>query len=171
MNKYYANRIKKINKFCPVCAKPLTNPQAKGCRKHFSQETRDRMRLANLGKKMSDAAKEKCRISKLGKLNPFFGKKGPLNPAWKGGHPHNYDFYYRTDWKSLRTSIYKRDNWTCQTCGIHCGKKIIQCHHKIPYFASKDNSESNLITLCVSCHTRADNEYRRLHPVIQGKLF
>lgn len=91
---------------------------------------------------------------------------GENNWNWKGGKKKwklkIYDFYYKTRWQELRIKIYKRDNWTCQICGIHCNKiNKIQCHHIIPYRISQDNSEGNLITLCLSCHRREELKYYR----------
>ena len=169
--KYYQNRINKINKLCPTCGSQITNTKSNTCQKHFSDEARSNIGKGHVGLKMSTRAKEKCRITKLGQLNPNWMKRGELSPSWKGGCRGNYDFYYQTDWDILRKRIYERDRWTCQRCGKHCGRKTIQCHHKVPYFVSKDNSDDNLTTLCVSCHTTIDNEYRKLHPVRQGKLF
>ena len=40
----------------------------------------------------------------------------------------------------------------CETCKKKGG--VLNAHHKILYSISKDNSLSNLITLCVPCHSR-----------------
>ena len=62
---------------------------------------------------------------------------------------------YTFDWNIIRKEIYKRDNYTCQECGIKCnnsiyGDKKIQCHH-IDY-NKQNNDFKNLITLCLGCH-------------------
>jgi 5-methylcytosine-specific restriction endonuclease McrA len=62
---------------------------------------------------------------------------------------------YSSNWNEIRKIIYKRDNWHCQECNIHCwsnGKSKIQCHH-IDY-NEKNNDFDNLITLCASCHAK-----------------
>lgn len=64
---------------------------------------------------------------------------------------------YGENWIEIRKVIYRRDNYTCQECHIHCqvsGKKKIQCHH-IDY-DEKNNSPRNLITLCASCHGKTN---------------
>jgi len=65
---------------------------------------------------------------------------------------------YGDNWDLARKIIYKRDNWTCQECGIKCHnqtkKDIIQCHH-IDY-NTKNHEPNNLITLCVSCHMKTN---------------
>ncbi len=98
---------------------------------------------------------------------------GKNNYMWKGGKRKwkltYYDSYYQTKWQELRLKIYERDNWTCQICGVNCQKKNkIQCHHIVPYRISQDNSESNLITLCVKCHRIEELKYfNLLIPVIK----
>lgn len=63
----------------------------------------------------------------------------------------------------LRYQIFKRDNWTCQKCGLlvlvkdnkwRTGKLVV--HHKDLKGQQKDanNDPSNLITLCNKCHPR-----------------
>ena len=67
---------------------------------------------------------------------------------------------YTTDWDEIRFNVYKRDNWICQECGIKTtnarpfSKTTICCHH-IDY-KKENNEESNLITLCSSCHSKTN---------------
>jgi 5-methylcytosine-specific restriction endonuclease McrA len=70
-----------------------------------------------------------------------------------------------TKWQ--RKDIFKRDNAECQ----HCGRKwdyneetgkgafMLECHHVIPLNCGGDNSTSNGILLCRTCHAA---EHRRL---------
>ena len=81
---------------------------------------------------------------------------------WKGGiTPELQKRINNPVWKIIRKKVYARDNWTCQICGIKCNKYKgqIQCHHIIPYRITQDNSESNLITLCASCHGKEEHKY------------
>jgi len=64
---------------------------------------------------------------------------------------------YHPLWHEIRKLVYKRDNYKCQECGVHCqvkAKKKIQCHH-IDYDVAS-NDLSNLITLCASCHAKTN---------------
>lgn len=69
--------------------------------------------------------------------------------------PH--DFEYLTFWMERAENIRQRDK-VCQ----HCGKtpkengRALDVHHIVPYRMSQDNSPSNLIALCRSCHTKAE---------------
>ncbi len=78
--------------------------------------------------------------------------RGSNNPSYIDGRSKNTRCYRGDDWKDIRKKIYERDQWTCQDCGKHCEGREIQCHHIIPYKETQDNSEDNLVTLCVSCH-------------------
>jgi len=75
---------------------------------------------------------------------------GENNPNWRGGgsnEPYPFDFG-----KKIKELIRKRDNYTCQLCGIPECECLTNLHvHHIDY--NKENlSEENLISLCNSCH-------------------
>lgn len=65
-------------------------------------------------------------------------------------------------WKRIAESIRERDI-VCR----HCGKtksangRALDIHHVIPFRISHDNSPSNLIALCRSCHKKADLKIRQ----------
>lgn len=79
------------------------------------------------------------------------------NPNWKGGIgrlPYNHNFY------KLRPVIWKRDNYTCQKCGIKIEtylaefKALLTVHH-IDYNKLNDVL-TNLITLCRNCNSEVN---------------
>lgn len=110
-------------------------------------DNRKHMSVVHIGQKVSKSTKIKLSISNRGKKHW----------NWMGDSPvYINKNYSNTRWKDLRLNILKRDNWTCQNidCGKNYrnGKKRLHVHHIIPYKKTKDNSESNLITLCISCH-------------------
>jgi len=57
-------------------------------------------------------------------------------------HPQLYE--------SLRLQVVRRDGWKCQLCGTMSNLEV---HHKEFRSHSGDDSEQNLITLCVACHS------------------
>lgn len=67
---------------------------------------------------------------------------------------------YGPSWKKQRALARARDGFRCQVCGAAEGDRPHDVHHKIPFrrFASAEqaNQLSNLITLCPSCHRRAE---------------
>jgi len=89
-------------------------------------------------------------------------------PSYIDGRSHNKKCWRGNGWDKLRINVYKRDNYTCQRCGVKCisknasnsnnSKKIIQCHHIEKYHKTKNNNMSNLVTLCLVCHVKRDNE-------------
>lgn len=78
-------------------------------------------------------------------------KLGFKNPRYVDGKRPGYLIL----WKKTRGEALGRDNYTCQNCG---SKERLEVHHIKPYRISKDNSLSNLITLCKPCHLMADNQ-------------
>jgi hypothetical protein len=64
-------------------------------------------------------------------------------------------------WKELSKKMYLRDDKICQICEKDLSNKKHQCHHIIPYEMSFDNSEENLITLCVKCHITEEARIRK----------
>lgn len=82
------------------------------------------------------------------------GLRGEGNPSWRGG----YEPYYGPNWRAQRRKARKRDNYTCQECGIsqdELGRKL-DVHHIIR-FADFDsykqaNKLDNLISYCHTCH-------------------
>lgn len=83
---------------------------------------------------------------------------------WVGG----VRVYRGANWKEQRAKALKRDKNTCQACGVK--DRVLAVHHKTPYRISHDNSLKNLITLCDSCHMKADEAWRKAHPFNQLRL-
>jgi len=83
-------------------------------------------------------------------------KKGEDNPAWKGG----YEDYYGDNWIEQRRKIRQRDNYRCQSCGIHEDEygQELSVHHITPVRefeqVEQANELSNLVSLCRSCHSK-----------------
>ena len=67
----------------------------------------------------------------------------------------------KSNWIKLRKKIKERDNWTCQNCYCNLHNRKSNCHHKIPWIFSHDNSESNLVTVCIPCHMKLEYEIRK----------
>ena len=55
-------------------------------------------------------------------------------------------------YEDLRQQILRRDGWRCQSCGAMANLEV---HHKEFRSHAGGDSEGNLITLCVDCHTAA----------------
>ena len=55
-------------------------------------------------------------------------------------------------YERLRGQVLERDGWRCQHCG---NASDLQVHHICSRSQLGDDAESNLITLCVTCHQAA----------------
>lgn len=139
----------------------------------FSKESKEKMRMAKLGKHFhTEEFKRRHSERMMGEKNPFYGQKhteeqkekwseerqgqnsGEGSPNWKGGI--SFEPYPPTFNEQLKRKIRKRDNYTCQECEYtekQLGYNL--CVHHIDY--DKNNcSEDNLISLCVSCNSKAN---------------
>ena len=103
---------------------------------------------------------------------------GENHHSWKGGGPRYYGF----NWQRQRRAIRERDDDTCQICGrdgddhIEEYDRKLPVHHITPFrtfrpFESRAdyeraNADSNLITLCIPCHRKAD----RMAPLLPDSV-
>ncbi len=123
------------------------------------------------GRARSEETKKKISEANKGKSSPNSGfRKGHI--IWKGKHhtqstkikmsfaqggtgiPYENAEYGADFDNALKEQIRFRDNYTCQICGcsqLENGRQL-DCHH-IDY-NRKNNKWSNLIALCMKCHTK-----------------
>jgi len=88
-------------------------------------------------------------------------KTGPNHPSYKGG----YDPYYGPNWRQQRRNARRRDDYTCQRCGITEAEteRRLDVHHIIPFREfgieryKEANKISNLISLCSVCHKTVEH--------------
>jgi hypothetical protein len=89
---------------------------------------------------------------------PSCSKVGDKNGNWNNGssfEPYSIEFT-----EELREQIRKRDNYICQNCSMTEEEhlivvgKVLSIHH-IDY-NKKNCEEDNLITICLSCNSRAN---------------
>lgn len=100
--------------------------------------------------------------NRMGENNPMWNKRREASPRWTGA-----DLYWKhRDWFEIREKVKIRDNHACQDCGItqeelfNLNGLYLQVHHKIPYRICKEHDPENLITLCPSCHSKADGNLK-----------
>lgn len=75
-------------------------------------------------------------------------------PATRSRHPEYIDPYYFTEsWKQKRLYVLKRDDNTCQYCGL-IG---IQADHIIPRKKGGSDKVKNLVCCCVRCNKLVGN--------------
>jgi 5-methylcytosine-specific restriction endonuclease McrA len=97
-------------------------------------------------------------IKHMGKNNPMANMRGELHPMWTGGEK----YWKHKEWFEIREKAKQRDGYTCVDCGITEEEHYmtvgqpLQVHHIVPYKECKKHELYNLITLCASCHCKAD---------------
>lgn len=161
----------------------------------FTKEHKENISKAKIGKRFSEEHKEKLRKAKIGKKMPVsFGKrhseimkaKGDKHGSkqesfkekmsginsywWKGGiTPINTKLRNSKEYSFWRSSVFKRDNFTCIWCGKHGGK--LNADHIKPFsiFPELRLAIDNGRTLCINCHKKTDTYGRpaKLKNIIQ----
>lgn len=157
---------------CVECGVQFVRKQYKADQRHCSMKCRDVGRTIKT--QCLHCNKPIQRAKSLTKRrNRFFCSKvcavahlrGANNDRWRGGSKK----YYGPDWKPARKAALVRANYTCQRCGLKKNglKWKLHVHHKIPvrYFSNPNDAHfpSNLVTLCSSCHSKAERKgYKEL---------
>jgi len=147
-------------------------------RKH-SEETKEKMRQAALGRTQSKECRKKIGETRkrlgyepwnkgLTKTDPRVAKYGRAcsktkegmmsgrdNPNWKGGKKRWKKYSYPSEGKgrswTLASRFHKKYFPDCEICG----KKGEQVHHRD--FKTTDHNPKNLQTLCRKCHKKVHN--------------
>ena len=137
-----------------------------------SEETKLKMSLASKGRPKSVSHRKSLSVAKTGTTSSLAGRKrpdlsGPNNPRWRGGISKNYKSgYYSLEYKHWRTSVFERDNYTCQSCGAtNC---YLTAHHvkSFAHFPEFRLDIENGQTLCEPCHMQTDNYKGRAHRLL-----
>lgn len=159
-----------------------------------TEHTRKKLRKANLGFQRPEEIKIKIAHSMKGVNTWMKGRRnspatqfkkghmaGEKHPMWKGGvTPLNQKIRQSFEYKQWRTTIFKRDNFTCQICGVR-GLQLNADH--IETFAMLlrkhgiTDVQTALIctelwdikngrTLCVSCHRKTPTWGNRVNKAI-----
>ena len=144
----------------------------------LSNETKEKLRIAHLGKKLTLAHRKKLSDSHKGYKMPEEQKikiseahKGAKSHLWQGGITKEGN-RIRTSrqYKLWRIAVYERDNYTCKVC-LKKGGKLNADHIKqFAYYPELRFEVSNGQTLCEYCH-KATPTYRKKRKVLQYATF
>lgn len=121
----------------------------------YSEETKRKMAWTK-GKTLS--IEHRKNISKAHKIRVSEGK----NNFWKGGIlKENTKIRSSLEYKLWRTSVFERDNYTCQHCKRRNGNGVtitLNADHIKPFAYHKELrlDINNGRTLCVDCHKKTD---------------
>jgi len=106
----------------------------------------------------TEEVRKKMSKSRAGKPNPRIAGKN--SHFWKGGvTPQNKSIRMSSPYRMWRTSVFERDDYTCQKTGVKGGK--LEVHH-IKNFADYPElifSMDNGITLSVKSHKEFHKKY------------
>lgn len=133
--------------------KPVSTFQLEQIRKANAKRT-----PSMLGKKHSLETIAKMRATALRNGNKPITKRGAECWNWKGGISPLYKRIRRSkEFMDWREAVFKRDDWTCQGCGIRGG--ILHPDHIKPFafFPELRFELSNGRTLCKNCHVKTDS--------------
>lgn len=157
---------------------------------HHSEETKRKMSESHIGKRpyvMTDEIKENMRLAQIGKKrspesiakrvakntgkkrsdearkNISESLKGDKSPSWKGGISKENDRIRKSvDFKLWREKVFERDNWTCCECDTRGG--VLHPHHIKSFYEYPELrfEVNNGITLCVDCHRQTETWGRKV---------
>lgn len=120
----------------------------RGCR--HSEETKAKIREKRALQVITEETRKKMSKAQLARREQ--------NHLWKGGiTAENKRLRNRLEYKLWRDTVYKRDDYTCQFCGVR-GVALHADHIKpFAYFPELRFEISNGRTLCVPCHKTTDS--------------
>lgn len=154
---------KKEKTTCKICGKiwldyPSNNKRVKNrfCSFKCLSKSMKGKPTWNKGKKDLPKLSKKTRL-KQSKSHKKRVKLG-LNNFWRGGlTSKNHKIRHNIELKLWRTSVFERDNYTCQNCKIRGGR--LEAHHikSFAKFLELRTSIENGMTLCRECHKLTDN--------------
>lgn len=115
-------------------------------------ESRRQMSLARMGNK--NAVGHIKSPAQLAVSRDGSKSRGAKNVNWKGGITPVIEALRRSpEYASWRTAVFKRDNYTCRSCGDDTGGNL-EAHHIEPWATTPALrfDVSNGLTLCEPCH-------------------
>jgi hypothetical protein len=155
-----------INKKCLYCDKEFTVfPYRESSAKFCSRKCRAQLIMPaweTRKGKVGGWSKGFTKITHLGLKKLSESRKGEGNPMWQGGiTPLNKQIHQSDEYKQWRTSVFERDNYTCQKTGIKGGK--LHPHHikNFSQFPELRFNVDNGITLSEESHIKFHKIYGR----------
>jgi hypothetical protein len=117
---------------------------------YLSEEAKRKIGEANRGNHHTEEVKKQISES----------LKGEKSYRWKGGvTPENEVIRHSMEYRFWRREVFKRDDYTCQKCGVRGG--VIRAHHIESFDNNPDKRTllENGVTLCKECHRNFHHIY------------
>lgn len=137
--------------------------------KKRAQHVSEALLKANLGRKLTEAHKEKIGLAGIGRKHSLTtrkkmsnAQKGDKGSNWQGGKTQEAKLIRSSmEYRLWREAVFYRDKYTCVTCGVKNGEgKYIELHpdHIKPFslYPELRLAIDNGRTLCVDCHKKTD---------------
>ena len=166
----------KVSKTCLACGKeftvsPVRKDTAKYCSTNcqYSHQMKYKVKYFNCAEcgikfslPPSHATRNKETFCSLHCSGSFYGKlrdfAGSSNPSWKGGvTPQHVLIRTSAKYAQWRTSVFKRDNYTCIWCGQHGGHLEADHIKEFSVYPDLVFDLNNGRTLCIPCHKKTEN--------------
>jgi transcription elongation factor Elf1 len=173
-------KLKKKNLICEKCGKPSFGKRCHDCYMKFLNEGPARKSHFKVGHKKlffnhSDPV-WRAKIKNTKAKNPWnptdeqrmkmhLAQKGEKSWNWKGGKTEESFLRFKDfRWRKVAQEVRLRDNFTCQGCGT---SPAVDVHHIVPWRVSKDDSMTNLVLLCRSCHMKIERLLSKKYPHVK----
>lgn len=144
-------------KFCKTCSNKIIPRGVSLMRRGtFSLEHAKKISASLTGKVISDETRKKMSIAHIKIV-----KRGSESNFWRGGTTSERQKITKTiEYKNWRMEVMKRDNFTCQICGVIGGR--LQIDHIKPwaFYPKLRMTMSNVRTLCIDCHKKTPTYLR-----------
>jgi len=113
-----------------------------------------------------------CGCLKKDNFNGTRKVSGEEHGMWNGGiSPERGRDMVSSRYKEWRSSVFQRDNYTCQKCNIR-GYSLNAHHiHDYKHHLELRYDSENGVTLCTQCHTEFHNQYGRKNTIDQLREF
>lgn len=135
----------------------LGKPMSEEHKKKLSEVNRGRSPSPEVRKRISDKLTgiplSPERKAKTDPLRP----RGETHYNWQGGiTPINRRLRHSKEYREWRKTVFERDNYTCQMCGIRGGELHPDHIKPFAYFPELRFDVANGRTLCAPCHRQTD---------------
>jgi len=140
--------------------------------KTLTEEHKHKIRVGNLKRKDTKEIGRRVGLSNKGRKQSLETRRkrsnaikgmfaGDKHPNWKGGiTPERKRLYHSPEYQFWRTSVFKKDSYTCIWCGKKGGR--LNADHIKPWglYPELRFDINNGRTLCEPCHRKTDTYCR-----------
>jgi 5-methylcytosine-specific restriction endonuclease McrA len=128
----------------------------------FTNITRDKMRIASMGRRHSLETRRK--LSELHTGIPNFKIRGENHPQWRGGITSvNHKIRTSGKYRRWRVKILERDGYKCQLCPKIGGELHVDHIKSFTFYPELRFEVDNGRTLCAKCHRNTETYGKKIN--------